>query len=92
MATKIISETLENLQRPMQLILETGNYTFVVAVNFVVVYLTTLSVAGLSSWSSTMALQPFVGSWPLFFNSVIIFTRAVGLLGRVISQDNANRE
>jgi hypothetical protein len=31
-----------------------------------------------------VALQPFVGLWPLF-SFVIIFTQTVGLLGRVIS-------
>jgi hypothetical protein len=31
-----------------------------------------------------MALQPFVGPWPLL-HSVIIFTQAIELLGRVIS-------
>jgi hypothetical protein len=31
-----------------------------------------------------MALQPFVGHWPLF--CFLIFTRSVGLLGRGISQ------
>jgi hypothetical protein len=33
-ATEVVSETLENLQRSMQLILETGSYIFLAAVIF----------------------------------------------------------
>jgi hypothetical protein len=32
-----------------------------------------------------MALQPFIGSWPLF-SFLIFFTQSVGLLGRGISR------
>jgi hypothetical protein len=35
---------------------------------------------------SSMALQPFVGPWPLLqFRNLFLFTQTVGLLGRVIS-------
>jgi hypothetical protein len=32
-----------------------------------------------------MALQPFVGPWPLLHFLYILFTQTVGLLGQVIS-------
>jgi hypothetical protein len=40
----------------------------------------------ISFHSSSMALQPFFGSWPLFFSYVILFTQTVRLFRQVISQ------
>jgi hypothetical protein len=39
----------------------------------------------LSSFHSSVALQPFVGPWPLLHFSIFFFAQTVGLLGRVIN-------